>query len=96
MIPRAAIDYILLQLKTKSDSYITNRLLLNVDMTIILLIKVDLYYDDDNAHTARVVSWRKKMYPPRDQNIIFSIQIKLPNEPNYKKIDRGIFEKIRF
>ena len=47
MISRAAVDYIM-QLKTTFHSYMTNRLLLNVDMTVILLIKVDLHYDDNN------------------------------------------------
>ena len=47
LIPRAAVDCVL-QLKTRCNSYMTESLLLKLDMTDRLLLKVDLQDDDDN------------------------------------------------
>ena len=46
VIPRVAADYNL-QLKTTFDSCLTKRLLLNVDMTVSRLIKVEKHYNDN-------------------------------------------------
>ena len=48
MIPRAAADYIM-HLKTTNDSYMTNRMFSKADMTVTLLINVEM--QDDNKNT---------------------------------------------
>ena len=47
-------------------------------------------------HPFTVVSWREKMCPTCDQNIIFSILFKLSNEPKNKKFNKALLRKSDF